>query len=61
MTTAMPLPPSLIAAAPALLAALQAIVAEVAGAEQSYSADSYLPEKFIEAARNAIAKAEGLQ
>jgi len=47
----------LIAAAPSLLAALQAIVEEADGTSKPYSSDSYLPPHLIQAARAAIAKA----
>ena len=47
----------LIAAAPDLLAALQALVAELDGPGKPYSSDSYAPPQFIETARAAIAKA----
>ena len=47
----------LIAAAPDLLAALQALVAELDGPGKPYSSDSYAPPHFIETARAAIAKA----
>lgn len=42
-----------------LLASLDAIVNECDGTEKPYSTDSYLPQKFIEKAREAIAKAKG--
>jgi hypothetical protein len=48
---------SLIAAAPELLAALQAIVEEADGPSKPYSSDSYLPPHLIQAARAAIANA----
>jgi len=47
----------LIVAAPDLLAALQAIVAELDGPGKPYSSDSYAPLHFIETAKAAIAKA----
>ncbi len=47
----------LIAAAPDLLAALQALVAELDGPGKPYSSDSYAPPHFIETAKAAIAKA----
>lgn len=47
----------LIAAAPELLAALQAIVEEADGPSKPYSGDSYLPPHLIQAARVAIANA----
>ena len=47
----------LITAAPDLLAALQALVAELDGPGKPYSSDSYAPPHFIETARAAIAKA----
>ena len=47
----------LIVAAPDLLAALQAIVAELDGPGRPYSSDSYAPEHFVTAAKAAIAKA----
>jgi hypothetical protein len=50
----------LLASAADLLAALQAIVEEVAGTTKPDSTDSWLPQHFVEAARAAIAKAEGL-
>ena len=49
----------LIAAAPDLLAALQALVAELDGPGKPYSSDSYAPPHFIETAKAAIAKATG--
>lgn len=52
----------LIAAAPELLEALNAVAAEVGmtpEAPRSYSGDSYLPEKFHELVLAALAKAEG--
>lgn len=49
----------LIAAAPELLDALQAIVAECSPGNRPYSTDSYLPEHLLEQARVAIAKAMG--
>ena len=49
----------LIAASPDLLAALQALVAELDGSGKPYSSDSYAPEHFVTAAKAAIAKAEG--
>ena len=49
----------LIAAAPDLYAALQAIFDEVAPGKRPQSADSWLPEPFVEAARAALAKARG--
>lgn len=52
----------LIAAAPELLAALRMVADEVCCFEDGprpYSGDSYLPEKFKDAIRAAIAKAEG--
>lgn len=47
----------LTAAAPDLLAALQALVAELDGPGKPYSSDSYAPPHFIETAKAAIAKA----
>ena len=47
----------LIVAAPDLLAALQALVAELDGPGKPYSSDSYAPPHFIETAKAAIAKA----
>ena len=47
----------LIAAAPDLLAALQALVAELDGPGKPDSSDSYAPEHFVTAAKAAIAKA----
>ena len=47
----------LIAAAPDLLAALQALVAELDGPGKPYSSDGYAPEHFVTAAKAAIAKA----
>lgn len=41
------------------LAVLKAIVAEVAGAEQPFSADSYLPPHLVHDALQVIAMAEG--
>ena len=49
----------LMAAAPDLLAALQALVAELDGPGKPYSTDSYAPPHFIETAKAAIAKATG--
>lgn len=49
----------LIAAAPELFAALQAIFNEVAPGKRPQSADSFLPEHFVEAAGAALAKARG--
>ena len=49
----------LIAAAPDLLAALQALVAELDGPGKPDSSDSYAPEHFVTAAKAAIAKVEG--
>ena len=49
----------LIAAAPELLAALEAIYAEVAGGSKPYSGDSYLPPHLVDAITAAIAKATG--
>ena len=49
----------LIAAAPEMLEALQAIADEADGTGKPYSCDSYLPRHFIEKARAAIAKATG--
>ena len=46
----------LIAAAPDLLAALQALVAELDGPGKPDSSDSYAPEHFVTAAKAAIAK-----
>lgn len=46
------------AAAPELLAALQAIVEEADGTSKPYSSDSYLPPHFIHDARVAIANAK---
>ena len=42
-----------------LVAALQAIVAEIDGPDRPYSTDSYLPRKFVEQARAALARAKG--
>lgn len=39
------------------VAALKAIVAEVAGAEPPFSADSYLPPRLVHDAREAISRA----
>jgi hypothetical protein len=53
---------ALIAAAPEMLAALQAVADEVRcypESPRSYSGDSYLPEKFREAICAAIAAATG--
>ncbi len=47
----------LIVAAPDLLAALQALVAELDGPGKPDSSDSYAPEHFVTAAKAAIAKA----
>ena len=47
----------LIAAAPDLHAALQALVAELDGPGKPDSSDSYAPEHFVTAAKAAIAKA----
>ena len=44
-----------------LLEALKAIVEEVAGANQPYSADSYLPPHMVHDAREAIAASEEAQ
>ena len=46
-------------AAPDLLAALEAIMDEVAGPSKPFSSDSWLPERFHEIALAAIAKAKG--
>jgi hypothetical protein len=43
------------------LTVLKAIVAEVAGTEPPFSADSYLPPHLVHDAREAIAKAQGEQ
>jgi hypothetical protein len=53
----------LIAAAPELFEALVAIVQGAGDGSgiRPYSTDSYLPAQFIDAARAAIAKAEGPQ
>lgn len=48
----------LIAAAPDLLGALRAIVAECSPGSMTYSADSYLPEHLLDAASAAIAATE---
>ena len=48
---------SIEAAAPDLLAALQALVAELDGPGKPYSSDSYAPPHFIETAKAAIVKA----
>jgi len=47
----------LMAAAPDLLAALQALVAELDGSGKPDSSDSYAPEHFVTADKAAIAKA----
>lgn len=44
-----------------LVAALSAIVEEVAGAGQPFSGESFLPPHLIHDAREAIASAEGEQ
>jgi len=44
-----------------LLEALKAIVEEVAGASQPYSADSFLPPHMVHDAREAIAASEEAQ
>jgi len=49
----------LIAAAPELLAALQAVLAEIEGPNRPYSTDSWLPSHLADQVRAAIAKAEG--
>ena len=43
------------------IAVLRAIVAEVAGASQPYSADSFLPPHMVHDAREAIAASEEAQ
>lgn len=48
----------LLSAAPALLAALKAIVAEVGGM-RPYSTSSWLPAHLVDAAMDAIDRAEG--
>ena len=49
----------LIAAAPEMLAALQAVLAEIEGPERPYSTDSWLPSHLAHQVRAAIAKVEG--
>ena len=49
----------LIAAAPEMLAALQAVLAEIEGPNRPYSTDSWLPSHLADQVRAAIAKAEG--
>ena len=51
----------LTAAAPDLLAALQALVAELDGPGKPYSSDSYAPPHLIESAKAAIVKATNLK
>lgn len=41
-----------------LVAALEAIVAEIDGPDRPYSTDSYLPTQFVDQARAALAKAK---
>ena len=49
----------LIAAAPEMLAALQAVLAEIEGPDRPHSTDSWLPAHLAHQVRAAIAKAEG--
>ena len=49
----------LISASPDLLEALQEIVDEVDGDDRPESVESYLPARFVDAARKAIFKARG--
>lgn len=49
----------LVAAAPELLAALQAVLAEVTFGVRPYSVDSWLPVHLVEQARVAVAHATG--
>lgn len=49
----------LIAAAPEMLAALQAVLAEIEGPDRPHSTDSWLPSHLAHQVRAAIAKAEG--
>ena len=49
----------LIAAAPEMLAALQAVLAEIDGPDRPHSTDSCLPAHLAHQVRAAIAKAEG--
>ena len=54
MTTTHPTPASLTRAAPAIHAALSAIVAEVDGPARPYSTDSWLPHHLLDQARAAL-------
>jgi len=49
----------LIAAAPEMLAALQAVLAEIEGPNRPYSTDSWLPSHLADQVRAAIAKVKG--
>ena len=49
----------LIAAAPEMLAALQAVLAEIEGPDRPHSTDSWLPSHLAHQVRAAIAKVEG--
>ena len=49
----------LIAAAPEMLAALQAVLAEIEGPDRPHSTDSWLPSHLAHQVRAAIAKATG--
>ena len=49
----------LIAAAPEMLAALQAVLAEIDGPDRPHSTDSWLPSQLVLQVRVAIAKVEG--
>lgn len=57
MGTTYPTPASLTRAAPAMHAALTAIVAETGGAHRPYDVDSYLPHHLLDQARTALALA----
>jgi len=49
----------LIAAAPEMLAALQAVLAEIDEPDRPHSTDSWLPSHLVHQVRAAIAKVEG--
>ena len=50
---------SLIAAAPEMLAALQAVLAEIDGPDRPHSTDSWLPSHLVDQVRLAMVKVEG--